>query len=361
MQADRYRLGVPVLLLTAALVLAACGNSKSSSSGNSTTATGGESTSVPQLNVSVASPVISIAGFWIAEGDGLFQKNNVQVNVTSYTGFQTMAGQMEAGQVDVGVTSVGLALALPDKGIASPLIYGLYRSDWSEFSVIAGKSFTSYQALAAKGTNCRIAQPTPGSTIYGYTEDLIKKYNLKCQKVLVASPTAVVDEVVSGAVDIGLTYPYLDSQATSSGKVKVVFNPYTATAAEGQALFPTNVLTAGVWVTQSALKTKKASLERFVKALDQAYQIIQTSSPQKLGQITANVKQAWGTVDPSLIASQWQLAKAKALDGEVSQDMWQTALKVTKNVFGSPVVNLSNPLQAYSKAVDMSLLPASSG
>jgi ABC-type nitrate/sulfonate/bicarbonate transport system substrate-binding protein len=344
----RFRSATAVVAaLSFALVASGCGGSDGSDSGS-------DSDGTPSLKIAVSAPVIALGAFWIADGAGLFEKHNVDVDVTSYSAAATMSASMASDQVDVGLTSVGFGMALPAKGIESPMIFGLYRSDWSEFSLIAGPDFTSFEDLAAEGSDCTVAQYTAGSTIYGYMEQLVADYGIECKRVKVASPSDTVSLVSTGQLDLALTYPYLVSKA--AGDIKVVMDPYTATPEEGKALFPTDVLTAGVWATADAAENKREALEGFVAALREGYDIIQSSTPEELAEITHSIDDAWGATALEDITAQWELAQPKALNGEVSEEMWTEALDITKNVFESPVIDPDSPDQAYDAAVDMSYL-----
>ncbi len=87
--------------------------------------------------------------------------------------------------------------------------------------------------------------------------------------------------------------------------------------------------------------------------------MIQNEDPEVLARQVIKVKDAFGTVDPKNMATEFTSQKPIFRDGDISADDWKAMLTAFADDFQAPSVDPKSDAQSFSAVVDMGPLQAS--
>lgn len=296
---------------------------------------------------------------WIALEDGLFAKNHVDVKVVA-TGSATENALLVGGETDLAMTTTSEVMALRLQGQPVKMISMITYYDQRSFAVVADKSITSIQELAAMGSNCTIGVPAPGSASYGYFATIQKAFGIGCKETVYSSTPAISADITSGAVQAVVSNPLTAAELAHRGYSEIL-NPSDMSTSVASKIAPFRyplVVAAGL---APVLKAKKVAVERFIEALRQGLALMQGLSAGQLAAITARAAAAFADTPVAQLTSIYGLVKLEvptgASAGSIASSGWKNLLNglIATRQAG---ITLSNPVLSYASSVDMSYFNA---
>ncbi|MBV9796128.1 MAG: ABC transporter substrate-binding protein [Actinobacteria bacterium] len=333
----RYAAGAVSLALVTGAVAACSSGAK---------ATGGAETSATTtVQLALSGPATATGGpFEIAEHEGFFKKQGLNINVTALNGGPPIVEAEIAGKIDIGeyapstsveTYSTSHKLVAVATEATRSITYAVVSKKW-----LASKGLTpaQFQALPLKQRIAKLKGTSWGTHAAGglqdhYTEILATYGGLDpksgLNKVNLGNNTADQASFEGGAVSAYWPTAYQDQQELAKGLGVNVFDPTDAAVAS--ALSPIELGTGGTgWIlSQKWGQANKATVSKFLKAELEGAQWIKNHTvaqeAQVVGQhfpsvpasaVLANVKATNQTVDYSLvmpaaaITANLQLAKA---------------------------------------------------
>ena len=355
--------------MVALLIAAACGGddddatattTTAAASGASTTA-GGETTTtalepVDPLKVTIGSRSEVYGATWIALGENLFEKHGVPVEVTSYDGIATGLAQLSADQIDLFFFTPLLGLNLANQGIPMSFIYRFSDLDYRTAAFATAKDVATIDDLRAMGSDCRVASTSVGTSFYRMALAFSEAYGLQCELVPQASGNLQVPALASGEVQGAVVVPTMAYQASKDGIINLQYDPRSVTEEEGAKVFAESYPHIVVFGKKAVLEEKHEAVVRFVSALQEASQIIETSTPLDLANITVKVE-PWATTDPAASAESWAVIQKQVplgdQAGHIAEDEWNNVLNGLVE-WGVEGVDPADPDIAYDAVIDMS-------
>ena len=351
----------------ALLLAAACGDDDDGATATTTTAGSGASTTagettttameeVDPLKVTIGSRSEVYGATWIALGENLFEKHGVPVEVSSYDGIATGLAQLSADQIDLFFFTPLLGLNLANQGIPMSFIYRFSDIDYRTAAFATAKGIATVDDLRALGSDCRVASTSVGTSFYRMALAFIEAYGLQCETVPQASGTLQVPALASGEVQGAVVIPTMAYQAAKDGIINLQYDPRSVTEEEGTKVFSESYPHIVVFGKKAVLEEKREAVVRFVSALQEASQIIETSEPLDLANITVKVE-PWATTDPAASADSWAVIQKQVPLGEeagrIAEDEWNNVLKGLVS-WGVEGVDPADADISYDAVIDMS-------
>src|SRR5256885_6045279 len=103
----------------------------------------------------------------------------------------------------------------------------------------------------------------------------MKQYDLKAKPTATGGPAPTLTQVMSGQIDIGWSAPPFALQQLDEGKIRIVASGNDAAAFKGQTV---RLLV----VTAPTLQSKKAIIDRFMKAYRETIDYMYSNDPAAL-------------------------------------------------------------------------------
>jgi NitT/TauT family transport system substrate-binding protein len=318
----RYAAGAGCLALLTGAV-AACSSGTAATSGSETSAT-------TTVQLALSGPPTATGGpFEIAEYEGFFAKQGLNIQVTALNGGPPIVEAEIAGKIDIGEyapsTSVETfstshkLVAIATEATRS-VTYAVVSKKW-----LAAKGLTpaQFEALPLKQRIAKLKGSSWGTHAAGglqdhYTEILATYGGLDPKsgltKVNLGNNTADQASFEGGAISAYWPTAYQDQQELAKGLGVNVFDPTDASVAS--ALSPIELGTGGTgWIlSQQWGQAHKATVQKFLKAELEAAQWIKSHTVAQQAQVVAkhfpdvpnsatlaNVKATYQTVDYSLV------------------------------------------------------------
>jgi ABC-type nitrate/sulfonate/bicarbonate transport system substrate-binding protein len=301
-------------------------------------------------NLSIAFPSgnMSWSAIYIAQAEGLFAKNGVNVT-TSVVASNIASTELAAGQVDLVGSTPPLLLA--QQGQKAPVI-------WANLDD-PGVALISKQPTVTglKGvSNCVLATIPPGTSPFGYAEYWVHKLGFSnCSVVNAGTYPTVVAGVDSGTYTAGIVNGQV-AQSLPAGE-NVLVDPQNPTAFKQWAL--PNALTGCLYALPSTISSKTTALIGFLKALKQAQQIF--LNPANDTRTTNDVLQAapWATgMTADFLKAQIPYFRSHIWThnqiGYVGPNNWVNVARAWQ-WFGLTGFNPTDQAYSYANNVDMSL------
>ncbi|TMG86682.1 MAG: ABC transporter substrate-binding protein [Betaproteobacteria bacterium] len=120
-----------------------------------------------------------------------------------------------------------------------------------------------------------IAYSTNGSSTHGVVTAFMKQYDLKAKPTATGGPAPTLTQVMSGQIDVGWSAPPFGMQQLDEGKIRIIATGNDAAIFKGQTV---RLLITSTQVLQS----RKAVLERFMKAYRETIDWMYSSDPAAL-------------------------------------------------------------------------------
>jgi NitT/TauT family transport system substrate-binding protein len=328
----RYGAGLACLALLTGAV-AACSSGTAAKSGSETSATS-------TVNLALSGPPTATGGpFEIAEYEGYFTKQGLNLNVTALNGGPPIVEAEIAGKIDIGeyapstsVETYNTSHKLVAVGTEATrsITYAVVSKKW-----LASKGLTpaQFQALPLQQRIAKLKGASFGTHAAGglqdhYTEILATYGGLDPKsgltKVNLGNNTADQASFEGGAVNAYWPTAYQDQQELAKGLGVNVFDPTDASVAS--ALSPIELGTGGTgWIlSQSWGQAHKATVQKFLKAELEGAQWIKSHTAAQEAQVV-------GKHFPSVPASA-VLANVKATNQTVDYSLVMPASAVTANL-----------------------------
>lgn len=341
-RAIRRRSAVVALIAISALAsigLVACGGSGSDDS---------------SLTVAIASGTTDYGPIWIAEANGLFKKNGVDVKLLTDTESGT-ASLISSGKADVALFTSAFPISLAKNGKKAKIIYTM-----SSNAVPALVSSPKIQTLdqLRELSSCNMNSPVKGSIFYAMAVKMVAYYKLPCSITPLSAVTSQVPAVSSGQADAAATIYSVAFPAVDAKKVNLLVNPLKMSSKDQKGLGADTYPALVAFGIDSNLSDKKDAVVKFIKALRTAGETIGSSSAADLAQLTVTKLKADfpGITEASAQAS-WEASKLVVPSdnkrGYISEAIWKTAL-AGYATWGLDNFDSGQSIYSYKNLVDMS-------
>jgi hypothetical protein len=297
----------------------------------------------------------------VAQQDGLYAKHHVKVNFVPSTG-TNVASLLIANRVDIVDATTTYAVSLAEQGQGVSVIYNTSNYGITVAALIGAKGST-LAGLKAKGSGCRIAATTPGTVLYGWTLQVEHSLGLHCGLSTSANLAQVTASVTNGAADAAAVLVDSGTALVKKGQASMLFDPLTMSVQQRNALVPVTAFPDGIMLGLRAnLDSKSVAVERFLGALNDALNVVRSSTPEQLATTLSKVP-TFATADLSSMAIAWQsqqsLLPSTTQGAQITQQDWTNVLTGVGG-WGLTTVSPSDPKVAYAKIVDMSYLDKAS-
>jgi ABC-type nitrate/sulfonate/bicarbonate transport system substrate-binding protein len=311
-----------VCLALVAGAVAACSSGTAASGGSDPAGT-------TTLQLALSGPATNSGGiFEIAEYEGFFAKQGLNVAVTALNGGPPIVEAEEAGRIDIGEYAPSTSVETyktsnPLVAIATEatrsITYGIVSK---KFLASKGLTPAQFQSLPLKERIADLKGSSWGTHAAGglqdhYTDILAQYGGLSesaLSKVNLGNNTADQASFDGGAVSAYWPTAYQDQQELAAGRGVNVFDP--TNAADAAALGPIELSSGGTgWIlSQKWGEQHKATVEKFLKAelaaaqwikshtvAEQAKVIAQHFPDLPYANTLANVQATYETIDYSLV------------------------------------------------------------
>ena len=219
-------------------------------------------------------PWLGYGPLWIAEQQGFFEKNGVDVELINFTWDQDVAAALASGNIQVISAATNTVILNINNGVP---LKGFMVMDGSTTAdaVLAGNNIASIAELKGKKVAYEL----------GSTSDLLINYALNSNGLTIADveavPLAAADAglaLIAGRVDVAVTYePYISAALAQGPDFKVLY-----TAGEKPGLI-SDVLAADA----SFIADNQDDLVGIIKAWNEAVTFLR-DNPEAGGKIIAD-------------------------------------------------------------------------
>lgn len=352
---EQRRYAVTASAVAATVIgLAACGSSSSSPAASSSTAQGSTSSpaSVAPLTVALGAVSAEAAAVYIAQVEGYFTQQKVNVTVELQPGAEAGTDTI-AGRADIAFTGAPSALAPAVQGKQTQFIFSTITGPGNA-SILVGTN-SKYDSLKSLSGQQVSTQGVSGAS-WGETQAL-SKYNAShggsaFDIVPLGTSDLQADAVIAGRNAAAGGGPDLFGAQIAAGKMKVLVGPDSSII---KSLFPSDLLASGLWGLASDIAAKSTSVTRFLTALLMANNYIDSHSISQVAAVMAKDPLYSGySLDAVQTAVSLERPFLTPTDGAISQQAWQDSLKTYAD-WGLGI-NLSSPALEYSAIVNSQLL-----
>ncbi|QSE90649.1 ABC transporter substrate-binding protein [Rhodococcus pseudokoreensis] len=349
------RIGLTSVAAGLAVALFAAGCSSSAESDEA------GSSSQPTLKVVTGSPAVGHGLYYVAKNEGLFEKNGLNVEQVS-GGASNASALLVSGRADVWVGATPVALPLAAQGKHVSVVFGSSTAGLTGSTLIGANGMT-LDALKDKGSDCRIATTSPGTTLYGWLVEVTKSVGLKCDYAVMDNLPALTASVTNGSADAAVTLADQAWMVTEKGQAVMLINPLAMTAEERDDLVPMKPFPLGAMLgIREDLSGKSEAVARYTKALRDAAEIVHNSTPEQLAEILKRDPD-FASGDAESMAVAWADLKTRTPSGpaagQITEADWQEAVEGIKG-WGLTGFSSDDPKLAYSEVVDMTYLNGAS-
>jgi NitT/TauT family transport system substrate-binding protein len=209
----------------------------------------------------------------IGQRAGIFKKQGLVLEILWTQGSGETQQAVLSGSVDIGV-AVGIMGALSSYSKGAPVrIIGAETTGAADLYWYVP---TTSPIKSLKETDGKtIAYSTKGSSTDGIVTAFMKQYDLKAKPTATGGPAPTLTQVMSNQIDVGWSAPPFGLQQLDEGKIRVIASGNDATVFKGQTV-RTLITTAPV------LQSKKALLERYMKAYRETVEWMYSDDPAAL-------------------------------------------------------------------------------
>lgn len=341
----------------AALAIAGCGGDDSSSNASKTTSGAGSGERLT-LNVANASTDLSTLAMFVADARGLFEKQNLDVNFTAGTNTNRPA-LLASKKVDLIYDSNGVAIKLGQQGQDLQTVFGLngYSANTELWS---GKVKTLEEAQ--KLDKCRIGTTVQGGSTYGYAKYWKEKYGLKCDISIAQAYDILASGARSGNYDL-VTIPLSTVSARPQGVNVLIKEAKTGDPSYPQLPGGNNAEIAGFLGIKGNLAGKREQVERFIRGLVEAQEVVDDSTIDELVKDVQKTE-IFRAIPPDVLKKQIETARpnvwrdpASKKVGYIPAEVWKDSLE-SYGYWGMEGFEPSDPAFGYDRLVDMSYYDA---
>ena len=209
----------------------------------------------------------------VGQRAGIFKKHGIVLDILYTQGAGETQQAVLSGSVDIGVaTGIMGALSAFSKGAPIRIIGAETTGAGDLFWYVP----TASPIKTLKETEGKtIAYSTNGSSTHGIVSAFMKQYDLKAKPTSTGGPAPTLTQVMSNQIDIGWSAPPFGLQQLDEGKIRIIAGGNDAAAFKGQ--------TVRLLVTTAPiLQSKKAIIERFMKAYRETIDYMYSNDPNAL-------------------------------------------------------------------------------
>jgi NitT/TauT family transport system substrate-binding protein len=209
----------------------------------------------------------------VGQRGGIFKKYGIELEILWTQGGGETQQAVISNSVDIGVaTGIMGVLSAFSKGAPVRIIgaetTGAADLYWYVPSTSPIKSLKDTEGKT-------IAYSTNGSSTHGIVTAFMKQYDLKAKPTATGGPAPTLTQVMTGQIDVGWSAPPFGLQQLDEGKIRIVASGNDAAIFKGQTvrLLITNA---------STLQTRKAVIDRFMKAYRETIDWLYSNDPVPL-------------------------------------------------------------------------------
>ena len=209
----------------------------------------------------------------VGQRAGIFKKHGLVLEILWTQGSGETQQAVLSGSVDIGI-AVGIMGALSSFSKGAPVrIIGAETTGASDlfWYVPSGSPIKSLKDTEGKS----IAFSTKGSSTDGIVTAFMKQYDLKAKPTATGGPAPTLTQVMSNQIDVGWSAPPFGLQLLDEGKIRIIASGNDAAVFKGQT--GRTLIT-----TQSVIQSKKAALERYMKAYRETVDWMYSDDPAAL-------------------------------------------------------------------------------
>ncbi|MEP7275288.1 MAG: ABC transporter substrate-binding protein [Betaproteobacteria bacterium] len=209
----------------------------------------------------------------VGQRAGIFKKHGLVLEILWTQGSGETQQAVLSGSVDVGV-AVGVMGALSAFSKGAPVrIIGAETTGASDlyWYVPASSPVKSLKDTAGK----TIAYSTNGSSTHGIVTAFMKQYDLTAKPTATGGPAATLTQVMSNQIDVGWSAPPFGLTQLDEGKIRLIASGNDAAVFKGQTV-------RTLISTQAVVQSKKAALERYMKAYRETIDWMYSDDPAAL-------------------------------------------------------------------------------
>ncbi len=209
----------------------------------------------------------------IGQRGGIFKKHGLNLEILYTQGGGETQQAVISNSVDIGVAP-GIMGVLSAFSKGAPVrIIGAETTGASDlyWYVVATSPIKSLKDTDGK----TIAYSTNGSSTHGVVTAFMKQYDLKAKPTATGGPAPTLTQVMSGQIDVGWSAPPFGMQQLDEGKIRII------AAGNDAAIFKGQTVRLLITNTQ-VLQTRKAVIDRFMKAYREAIDWMYSNDPVAL-------------------------------------------------------------------------------
>jgi hypothetical protein len=344
----RFRLKGGVVLAAASLFLTACGSDSSSDAS-------GSAGDLPALRWSANTININQAIFYAAMGRGSFESAGLDV---SFVPAQSNSAALVTGTTDVIVGRLADSLGLLEQGKSVKVL--AKNGGSPPLGLLANNDVESLDALAAMGSNCRIATlPTGGVPLA--VNHFVEKYGLDCKLSTVADYKLTVDGTIAGNFTATVQTPGTGGAAIGSGKAHWLIDPADPNWEADGNRPPVSIIGSSVATTADYNDDHSEELEIFMGVLQDTETWMKTAPNEEIAQAILDSGVAfWTTQTVEAITDQltsngsFKDVFSSTLGGEgvdpITAEEWQEQLDNGK--YQGVEIDIADPKYSYAEVYD---------
>src|SRR6266705_2447174 len=209
----------------------------------------------------------------VGQRAGIFKKHGLALEILWTQGAGETLQAVISGSADMGVAA-GIMGVLSAFSKGAPVrIIGAETTGASDlyWYVVATSPIKSLKDTDGK----TIAYSTNGSSTHGVVTAFMKQYDLKAKPTATGGPAPTLTQVMSGQIDVGWSAPPFGMQQLDEGKIRII------AAGNDAAIFKGQTVRLLITNTQ-VLQTRKAVIDRFMKAYREAIDWMYSNDPVAL-------------------------------------------------------------------------------
>jgi NitT/TauT family transport system substrate-binding protein len=209
----------------------------------------------------------------VGQRAGIFKKHGIVLEILWTQGGGETQQAVISGSVDIGVAG-GIMGALSAFSKGAPV--RILSAETTGASDLYWYVPANSPIKALKDTDGKtIAYSTNGSSTHGIVLAFMKQYNLTAKPTGTGGPAPTLTQVMSGQIDVGWSAPPFGLPQLDEGKIRVIASGNDASVFKGQ--------TVRVNITNTqTLATRKAALDRYMKAYRETIDWMYSSDPAAL-------------------------------------------------------------------------------
>ncbi|TAK68199.1 MAG: ABC transporter substrate-binding protein [Actinomycetota bacterium] len=331
------RLATVSALLAVPVIVAACGSSDNSGGSNSGAA-------VAPLVFANASYDVSQALIYVAQYGGYFKQQGVDVTVNMVG--SAVATSLTSGQADIAGSGGSQAFAITNQGKDTTQLF------WT----LSGKAvgFMIAKAEIKSPTECKtLVTSVPGGSAYGWAVAYKKAYNATYDITGTADQTLSATGVASGKFDCAANTIGQFSPSVNAGKAHYIVDPRDPNSLPEAARNLENLGTS-YFAMKNTIASKRESVVRFIKAINQAVEYVKTHTPEEVAAVLQNDTN-YKAIDKTVLAGQIKdITFGYAPNGGfISKDAWASIIAFNQGA-GLTYLSTTDPKWSYESNVDMS-------